>query len=132
MIPVILEFTHRTMITARRIKMRRRTTRVGGPDASTAALAAVIAVSLFCLFTVPTLFSVQSLCSLCLCCEPFLRTTAETQRTQRSHRVYISVCQIAVVFFSFAFTFNHRRRCDSRSRRLPNQTSPFISFTQQL
>src|SRR5215208_8230187 len=66
MIPVILEITHRTIITATRIKMRRRTTRVGGPDASTTALAAVIAVSLFSLVTVSSSLSLRNLRVLCV------------------------------------------------------------------
>src|SRR5215212_10461998 len=127
MIPVILEITHRTMITARRIKMRRRTTRVGGPVASTAALAAVIAVSLFCLFTVLTL-----LCAISVSSVSLWLFSPHRHGEHREHRA-ISVCQIAVVFFSFAFTlaftFNDRRRGDTRSGRLPNHASPFISFT---
>src|SRR5215208_1112369 len=52
MIPVILEITQRITITASRIKITRRTTRVGGPYASIAALAAVAAASLVvCLLT---------------------------------------------------------------------------------
>src|SRR5215213_1400334 len=52
MIPVILEITQRSTITVRRIKINRRTTRVGGPYASTAAFAAVAAASfVVCLLT---------------------------------------------------------------------------------
>src|SRR5215208_4554227 len=91
MIPVILEITHRTIITATRIKMRRRTTRVGGPDASTTALAAVIAVSLFCLFTVLTLLCAISV-FLCVC--------SENKCASRAHKTDPSVCRGKQTHFS--------------------------------
>ena len=45
MIPVIFEMIHSGPMTIKRIKISRRTTRVGGPYASTAALAAVAAAA---------------------------------------------------------------------------------------
>ena len=45
MIPVIFEIIHRRPMTIKRIKISRRTTRVGGPYASTAAFAAVAAAA---------------------------------------------------------------------------------------
>jgi len=46
MMPVIFEMIQRSPMTNSRMKMMRRTTRVGGPYASTAAFAAVAAACL--------------------------------------------------------------------------------------